>query len=268
MLDVEQSTVVHHAGGARPRLIEAGRLLVFLVAGTMGFAAAGQETDDASRAYGELLAQALDGRGLVDYPRLVDRRGVVDAYVDRLAAPGLLHEQQPEAQRLATLINAYNAFTLRLIIDHYDAGRLSSITDLHGGKPWDVAEWTLSGQRVSLNQIEHEHIRENFNEPRIHWALVCAAWSCPPLRHELYTAEDLDRQLADQERRVLLKGDRRFIQLEGDDETAARVTPLFEWYGQDFGNWREYSNQRRPGPRLRFVGFLDYDWRLNAQPSP
>ena len=240
-----------------------GLVLLLVVGGSFG-SAAGQDLAEAERGYDRLLTEYVDGDGLVDYAALADRPAGLDAYVQSLAQPGLLHEGQPAHQRLATLLNAYNAFTLKLIVDHYDEGRLRSITDLHGGKPWDRPDWTLSGQRLSLNQIEHELIRPVFAEPRIHWALVCAAYSCPPLRQEAYAADRLEQQLADQERRVLLADDPRFIRVD-DDDRSARVTPLFDWYGQDFGDWRDYINQRRPGSDLKIAGFLEYDWTLNDQ---
>ncbi|MEO1237122.1 MAG: DUF547 domain-containing protein, partial [Planctomycetota bacterium] len=165
------------------------------------------------------------------------------------------------------LINAYNAFTLKLILNHHEGSTPpNSITDLHGGKPWDQAEWTLDGQKVSLNQIEHEMIRKEFpQEPRIHWAVVCAAFSCPPLRAEAYTPESLEEQLVDQERRVLLAGDPRFIRTDGDRVT--QLTKLFEWYGGDFGSpWQPYV-QQATGHAVDHRGFIDYDWKLNSQPN-
>ena len=100
-------------------------------------------------------------------------------------------------ERLALLINAYNAFTLRLILDHYP---VASITDIPADQRWDAVRWRLAGETYSLNQIEHELVRPNFREPRIHFALVCAAVGCPPLRTEAYTGELLEEQLEGQTR--------------------------------------------------------------------
>lgn len=102
-------------------------------------------------------------------------------------------------EKLAFLINAYNAFTLRLILDHRP---LASIRDIPSSERWDAVRWVLAGRTVSLNQIEHELIRPNFAEPRIHFALVCAAVGCPPLRTEAYTGAELEEQLTDQSRYV------------------------------------------------------------------
>lgn len=217
--------------------------------------------------YDALLRAHVDAQGMVDYAALAAAPQALSAYVASLSLPAALPGADapgtPDA-RLAALMNAYNAFTLQLILDHYDGGKLASITDLHGGKPWDQKLWNLAGQTVSLNQIEHEMIREEFStEPRIHWAVVCAARSCPPLRAEAYDASNLEIQLADQERRVLLAGDERFIQTDGD--SVAAVTKLFEWYGGDFGaDWKPYV-ARRVQKTVASPEFIDYNWELNTQ---
>ncbi len=249
------------------------RLTLNLIAGTMigttlmtvqsrAQPAEAVDISDAAADYDRLLKAHVDDRGLVDYSALADDPSALDRYVASLADPGLLDENHSEDRRLATLINAYNAFTLKLIVDHGGGDGLDSILDLHDGKPWDQEIWTLAGQEVSLNQIEHEYVRPVFDEPRIHWALVCAAYSCPPLRAEAYTAEQLGRQLADQEHRVLQAGDDRFVQIR---DGRAKVTRLFEWYGQDFGDWKTYVNERLPQAPLQFDDFLEYDWKLNGQ---
>lgn len=224
---------------------------------------------EAAVGYDALLRAHVGPLGFVDYDALAADPAALSAYVRSLAAPDLLDglDGLDNDAKLAALINAYNAFTLQLIVQNYGGGAasggLKSITDLHGGKPWDQKIWDLAGQTVSLNQIEHEMIRKEFpGEPRIHWAVVCAAYSCPPLRAEAYTAKGLEEQLADQERRVLLAGDKRFLDASGP---AIRVTKLFEWYGHDFGDdWRTYVTQRLKPEEAKYGGFLDYDWRLNA----
>ena len=88
------------------------------------------------------------------------------------------------SEKLALLINAYNACTLRLILDHWNDGQLASIKDIPRDNRWEDQRWQIGKRRLSLNQIEHEEIRGRFAEPRIHFALVCAAKGCPPLRAE------------------------------------------------------------------------------------
>ena len=103
---------------------------------------------------------------------------------------------------MAFWINAYNAYTIRLVLDHYP---VSSIKDI-GSKikipfvttPWAAKFFSIGGEKMSLDNIEHGTLRKNYNDPRIHFALVCASISCPRLRNEAYTAAALEKQLDDQ----------------------------------------------------------------------
>lgn len=214
-----------------------------------------------------LLRAHVDPEGFVDYDGLRSDTMALDAYIESLA------KAEPESlgrdERLALLINAYNAFTLRLILDHMP---LDSIRDIPGGQRWDARRWRLSGATVSLNEIEHELIRPRFAEPRIHFALVCAAVGCPPLRREAYTGARLEAQLADQTR--IVHTSPRWFTLD-----AARgevgLTALYDWYRGDFeqqgGSVLAYVARHVPdlaaliaGDRAPRVRFLDYDWRLNS----
>lgn len=206
----------------------------------------------------ERVLRHVDADGWVDYAVIAAQPMDLMAYTDALAMVDLA--QMDEDERLATLINAYNAFTLRLIVERFDGGKLMSITALDGGKTWDVKRWTLGGEVVSLNHIEHSMIRGQFDEPRIHWALVCAAYSCPPLRSEAYRAEKLEQQLASQEAYVLNFKHDRFIQRDGN---TVRVSKLFDWYGSDFGEWKRYIAERVQVPTDVEWGFIEYRWPLN-----
>ena len=216
---------------------------------------------DALGGYDRALAAYVDADGWVDYRALNEDRAGLDAYVAALATADL--SEGDDATRLARLINAYNAFTLQLILDGGRGGGAlpATIQDLEDGKPWDAVRWELGGETVSLNQIEHERIRPVFDEPRIHWALVCAAYSCPPLRNGAYTAGGLEAELAEREAYVLNFDHPRYVRGDGD---GVRVTPLFDWYGGDFGaDWRAYAGPRLGVKTEAFGGFLEYDWRLN-----
>ena len=212
--------------------------------------------DKAFMGYDQLLKLHVDEDGWVDYNALKDERKALDAYIATLAEP--IDPKADRSLRLAHLINAYNAFTIKLILD----GDIpKSIQDLEGGKPWDAERWKLGGETVSLNQIEHDLIRPVFEEPRIHWALVCAAFSCPPLRNEAYTASDLEDQLAAQEAYVLNFDHGRYAE---QVDAGVLVTPLFDWYGQDFGDWKSYAAKRLGVGAGSFGSFLEYDWKLNS----
>lgn len=185
------------------------------------------------------------------------------------------------AQRLAFLINAYNAFTVELVLTRYPD--LASIKDLGGlfQSPWKREFFSLLGKERSLDAIEHGMIRAPgaFDEPRIHVALVCASIGCPMLRNESYTAERLDAQLEDGMRRFLSDRSRNRFDAAGG---TLFVSKLFDWYGKDFEQghagygslaavFAKYAellaDTREAQARLRAgdyrLEFLDYDWKLN-----
>jgi len=221
-------------------------------------------TFDHSKFHG-LLEAHVDKDGWVDYAAIQMNSAELDAYLTTLAAADPTSLGRDE--RLAFLINSYNAFTLKLIVENYP---LKSIKDIPGKKRWDAVRWDIAGHRYSLNQIEHELIRPNFAEPRIHFALVCAAAGCPPLRSEAFTGEKLELQLAAQTEYV--HGHETWLKLDTSGNRLA-LTKLYKWYGDDFkqtsgsvvGFIRENTkrlNQAAAGSSPR-ISWLDYDWSLN-----
>lgn len=191
--------------------------------------------DDADALFTKLLSDHVaDGR--VDYAALTS-----DPRLERYLA--WLSVTDPESLtsqgRLALWINAYNAYTLKLIADNYP---LESINDLHAGgrlfafatrrTAWDLRFVVVGGETYSLNDIEHEIIRKRFDDFRIHFALVCAARSCPPLRGEAYTAARLGTQLDDQARLFLSETDKNRFDIQS---RTAWLSPILKWYRGDFG---------------------------------
>ena len=184
-------------------------------------------------------------------------------------------------QKLAFLINAYNAFTVELILSKYPD--LASIKDLGSvfQSPWKRKFFTLLGSARTLDDIEHSMIRlpGAFDEPRIHVALVCASVGCPMLRNEAYLAERIETQLEDGMRRFLSDRTRnRFDTATG----TLRVSKLFDWYGTDFAvghagftslaatltkHAEHLADTPEAQARIRSgdyrLEFLDYDWKLN-----
>ncbi|MBI1367121.1 MAG: DUF547 domain-containing protein [Planctomycetes bacterium] len=222
-------------------------------------------------AFDALLRKYVNDKGGVDYAGLMRDRDRLSAYVKSLdSAP---FEQMGRDQKLALLINAYNAFTLTLILDHYDGGKLKSIRDIPDARRWDAVRWKFAGQIWSLNQIEHEQIRPHFAEPRIHFALVCAAVGCPPLRSQAYVADRLEQQLADQARYVHTHD--RWYRLDAE-HNAVHLTQLYNWYGGDFKQAAEsvlaFAARYAPALKQRLnagqtptIQWLDYDWSLNSR---
>ncbi len=177
-----------------------------------------------------------------------------------------------EAEQLAFLVNAYNALTLKLIIDHYP---VKSIKDIGGlfSSPWKKEFFSLLGQKHHLDYIEHEGIRKNFNEPRIHFALVCAAKSCPALRKQAYLPGTLDKQLEEAALGFLKDPTNNRFDTE---QKKLFLSSIFKWYGDDFvkkyGSVKAYVATRIASTQAQSeqiqssdvkIEHVDYSWALN-----
>lgn len=211
--------------------------------------------------------------GLVDYQALALERGSLDNYLARLGnLPAANFDDQSREDQLATLINLYNAATLQLILDHYPLKSIRNIGLLpHAAWRKEFVVW--QGQAISLGHLEHEIIRTRYSEPRIHFALVCAAVSCPPLRSEAYVGERLNSQLSDQASRFL--ADETKNQFDATTRTA-RLSKIFEWYEEDFHvngkGLADYLRGQLPEDHVFQntasewkLESLDYDWSLNQR---
>jgi hypothetical protein len=228
-------------------------------------------------AFTALLQEVVDERGYVDYAALAADPASLGAYLRRLAAtdPSNLSDDD----RLAFWLNVYNAYTLKLIADNYPVG---SIRDVVGGAfiplvntPFKVEFVTVGGEVMTLDDVEHGTIREEFDEPRIHFALVCAARSCPPLRAEAYVGDRLDAQLDEQARRFLHNPAKNRVPA-GED--TIELSKIFSWFKGDFGGTDaalqaflaayfdgDVRDELARGAYV--VDFLRYDWALNDTAS-
>jgi hypothetical protein len=204
--------------------------------------------------YTEVLATHVDNNGMVDYAALSRERKPLDDYVRSLENPAT--DGWNEQDWIAFWINAYNARTLQVIIDHYP---VEGIRKIPGA--WTKLRAPILGKERTLDEIEHKILRKQYREPRIHMALVCAAKSCPKLRTEPYTGAKLDEQLADQSRDFLSQADRFKI-----DGKYARLSPIFKWFKKDFGSVpgfiNRYSGRDISGMKIKYQ---HYDWSLNEQ---
>lgn len=175
----------------------------------------------------------------------------------------ILEGSHPDAswsrnEQMAYWINAYNAFTIKLINDNMP---IKSIKDIE--KPWDKQFIRIEGKSYSLNHIENQILRPDFNDPRIHFAINCASKSCPPLMNRAFTASSLESQLEKVTRAFVNDG--RFNKLAGGD---VRISPIFDWFSGDFetkGGVREFINRYSSTPidRDNMFKYTDYDWSLN-----
>ncbi|MEM8486503.1 MAG: DUF547 domain-containing protein [Bacteroidota bacterium] len=185
-----------------------------------------------------LLAQHVNAAGEVDYAAIKAGEGL-QHYIAVLeqADPAQLSENEA----LAFWLNAYNAYTLKLIVDRYPVKSIKEITPLRIkglalavpklNSPFEYSIATIAGKKLSLDDIEHKIIRKQFDEPRIHFALVCAAVSCPPLRREAYVASRLDAQLDDQARAFLFDETKNRVDTE---KRTLYLSRIFKWFKSDF----------------------------------
>lgn len=222
----------------------------------------------------DALLRAHVRAGLVDYDAFA-RDPRFERYLDDLAAfdPASL----PRADALAFWIDAYNAYTIALIVSHDERASIRNINRSFGlalKGPWRERLVRVGGRTYSLDEVEHGIIRPRFAEPRIHFALVCAALGCPPLRSEAYRGEVLEAQLEEQTRRFLRDApDRNRVDVA---RRRVELSRIFDWYGEDFGGsaaaiGRFVGRYFPPGPERallesgRFeLSFTRYDWALNA----
>lgn len=217
----------------------------------------------------------------VNYKALADNRDALDTYLASLSeVTEAAYRDWSEHEQLTFLINAYNGFTLQLIIDHiedFESGGARSIRDLGSlfTSPWEQSFFTLLGKERTLDWVEHEKIRVDFAEPRIHAALVCAAISCPKLRAEAFAANNLEAQLEDQMVSFLRDRDKN-----GVDARGIYLSKIFDWYRDDFNGLHTYlqdyadalSDSDEQRQRLLNgdldIRFTDYNWRLNGVTHP
>ena len=208
--------------------------------------------------FDRLLNTYVNASGKVNYAGLKQNEAELDKYLEMLA--GEVPDGRWDRNKAkAYWLNAYNAFTLKLILNNYP---VASIRDLHGGKPWDVKWIKLGNKTYSLNQIEHDIIRPTYKDPRIHFAVVCAANSCPPLASEAFTADNVNSLLETRTRGFIRNG-----KFNTTGNGRAEVSKIFDWYAEDFGDVRGYLNKYLATPIAEGteLTYADYDWGLNKQ---
>lgn len=218
--------------------------------------------------YTRLLQRHVNTQGWVDYPGLLKEKDSLRMYLKTLGAH-VPSPDWPEEEKLAYWINVYNAFTLDLVLQHYpvksikDIGPSPSIPKIN--TPWKIKFIRLGNNTYCLDDIEHGILRKDFREPRIHFTLVCASRSCPPLLREAYSGDKLEVQL-DRQTRDFLNDPRRNV----ITPTHLKLSRIFQWYGSDFSQQGDILDFIRIYAGHNFsdnptVEFLEYDWALNGQ---
>ncbi len=209
------------------------------------------------QAWNQLLKKYVSAQGLVNYRGLQADKESLAAYLQELATHPV-QDNWSRDEKMAYWINAYNAYTVKLIVDYYPIG---SITSLHNGKPWDVPWIKLGDKTYSLNQIENSILRPVYQDARIHFAVNCAARSCPPLLNQAYTAQNLQFLLESQAKKFINNAQYNAL---GQDEV--KVSKIFEWYASDFGSslpaYLNHYAQTKIAEGAS-IHYQEYDWSLN-----
>jgi hypothetical protein len=275
----------------RRELAAAGLILILA-----GFIRNSHALDLDHGSWGQILKKNVHD-GLVDYKGLKANPQELQRYLDDLAS---LKESEyapwSREDKIAFWINAYNALTIKAVVDNYPIQPSfpaslrfpkKSIRQIPG--VWDELRFVVMSRRMTLNDIEHETLRKKFQEPRVHMALVCASIGCPVLRGEAYTGSNLERQLKEQTRAFLATPSKFRAE---PDARHVFLSPIFKWFGQDFvasdlpaqGFEGRAASERAV---LNFISrhidektvdflrngkyavkYLDYDWSLNEKGSP
>jgi hypothetical protein len=220
--------------------------------------------------YDRLLKKNVTADGKVNYKAFVKDTVELNTYLTLLSKNPPNEKTWSKNEQMVFWINAYNAFTIKLITKYYP---IKSIKDIGKGiqipfvnTPWTMRFFTIGKERMDLDNIEHGQLRKKFDDARVHMALVCASKSCPILLNEAYDAARMDEQLAKQAKAFLSDPFRNKI-----SATAPQLSMIFKWYGGDFnkkgGSVRNFVNthseiKMKPEAKL---SYLDYDWGLNEQ---
>ncbi|MFK7826231.1 MAG: DUF547 domain-containing protein [Oligoflexales bacterium] len=218
-----------------------------------------------------VLQNYVNSNSFVDYSGLKQDQDKLKNYLGQLESISKEEfNSWTSNERKAFLINAYNAFTIKLILDHYPINSIKDIGNIFTS-PWKKKFFKLLDGRIkTLDQIEHDELRNMFEDYRIHAAVNCASNSCPPLRSKAFTAMDLDEQL-DEQMQLWLADRSRNIFAPASNEI--KLSMIFKWYRSDFETWGEGLNTviLRYGPpeaasllaNSANLSHLSYDWQLN-----
>jgi hypothetical protein len=224
-------------------------------------------TPPSHQIWDQLVKTHVKPNGMVDYKGFIREKAKLESYLKLLSENAPDRKTWSKNQQLAYWINAYNAFTVKLIVDNYPT---KSIRDL-GPKlkiplikdVWHYKFFKIGGVETSLDEIEHSIIRKEFDEPRIHFAINCASVSCPPLLNEAFTPEKLESQL--QKVAIGFINDLTRNKITPDN---AQISSIFSWFQGDFtkkGSLIDFLNRYskvKIKPNAK-ISHLNYNWSLN-----
>ena len=230
----------------------------------------GQSKPPDHEIYNKLLKKNVSADGKVNYKAFIKDSIELNNYLRLLSTHPTDEKTWSNYEQMAYWINAYNAFTIKLITKYYPVKSIkdigSSIQIPFVNTPWDIKFIRIGKDKMDLNSIEHGKLRKKFDDPRVHMALVCASKSCPILLNEPYNARHLDEQFSKQTKAFFTDPFRNKISPD-----KAQLSMIFKWYGMDFnknrGSVRDFVNKYsniKLNPDAK-ITHLDYDWGLNEK---
>jgi len=218
-------------------------------------------------AFTQLLQKHVSTDGKVNYKGFIKDSIQLKQYL-QLLTKNPPTNQWTKQEQMAFWINAYNAFTIDLVIQHYPIKSIkdigSSIQIPFVNTPWDIKFIRIGKEQLDLNNIEHSKLRKQFGDARLHMVLVCASKSCPSLAREAYEANTLEQQLNGASKKFLTDKTKNQIQTQ-----QSKLSMIFRWYAMDFNkNGKkvlDFVNQHQSTPinNKTKIEYLDYDWNLN-----
>ena len=222
--------------------------------------------------FDQVLQKYVDSQGRVNYAGLKNDSGTLESYLDLLAvnAPS---DRATFQTGLAFWINAYNALTIKGVLDHYPTTSVRKIK-LFGGF-FSRIKFQVGGRSYTLDNIEHDIIRSEFGDPRIHFALICASLGCPILENRAFVPETLEERLDNATANFINNPEK--VRLDRENGVL-HLSQIFEWYAEDFEDTHDsvinFISEYLPEADTAFLAraeiqiqYLQYDWRLNAQPG-
>lgn len=214
-----------------------------------------EKMDFSHKIFDDLLRDHVSNTGKVDYAGFKKDHNQLKMYIKSLEEQQI--DDWNKDKKMAYWINAYNANTINLILDNYP---VSSINDIAGGKPFDKKIANLDGKSLSLNDIENNIIRPQFKDARIHFAVNCAAKSCPPLWYRAWTEKNLNKQLDEQTKSFVNNPTYNTI-----NSNEVIISKIFDWYKDDFGTIQDFLGKYsdKNVKKGATVNYKDYDWALN-----
>ncbi len=220
--------------------------------------------------FDRLLKKNVTADGKVNYKAFIKDSVELNKYLAILNSTPPDEKTWSKNEQMVFWINAYNAFTIKLITNYYP---VKSIKDIGKGiqipfvnTPWTIRFFTIGKEKMDLDNIEHGRLRKKFDDPRVHMALVCASKSCPILLNEAYDPKRMDEQLAKQAKAFLTDPFRNKMSAD-----KPQLSMIFKWYGMDFnkgdGSVRKFVNTYsdvKIMPEAKIL-YIEYDWGLNEQ---